>query len=124
MVDPSEQHFIDFPTFRAKIRQALNASIRSTRTTTTFALILELVAALVAISNFFYVILLTSSFQADWFDFLEFPLGFGITMLGVFDLVARFNLCKSFCLFAPTTRLSGTFDGLATLAAIVSCKGE
>lgn len=122
ILDPTGQRIIDFPTFRTKIRQALNTSIRSTPSKTPFAFLIELVAALVAVSNFIYVILLTSEFEADWFDFITFPAGFLITLLGVLELLVRFNPFRILD-YAPTTRLNSTFDGLAAVAATISCYG-
>ena len=123
IVNPSNQNAIDFPTFRNKIRQALNASIRTARSTTSFAMGVELIAVLVAVVNFLYVILLTSNFQADWFDAVAISAGSAITLLGLLELVIRFNPLRV-PNFAPITRLNGTFDGLALLAALVSCAGE
>ena len=66
---------VDFPTFRTKIRQALNASIRTARIASPLAMSIELTAVVVAVVNFVYVILLTSSFSTWWFDAIELELG-------------------------------------------------
>lgn len=122
IVDPTNQQLIDYPTFRTKIRQALNASIRTARTATNFAMGVELIAVLVAVVNFVYVILLTSEFQADWFDAVTVSAGSAITILGLLELVIRFNPLR-IPNFASITRLNPTFDGLALLGALVSCIG-
>lgn len=114
---------IDYATFRTKIRQALNASIRTARSDTTFAMFIELIAAFVAIVNFLYVILLTSQFEAAWFDSLAETIGTLITFLGLFELIARFNPMR-LPNFTPITRLNETFDGLAGIAGFVSCIGK
>ena len=122
IVDPADNRVIDYPTFRTKIQQSLSASVRSTPSRNLFAYVVEITAAVVAVTNFVYVILLTSEFQAHWFDIITLPAGFTITMLGVFELVARANPCNLYR-FTPTTKLDATFDGLAALAAAVSCWG-
>jgi hypothetical protein len=122
ILDPSDQHAIDYPTFRTKIRQALNASIRTARSNTSFAMMVELVAVLVAAVNFVYVILLTSSFSAGWFDSIMLSAGSAITFLGMFELVIRFNPTR-IANFTPITRLNPTFDGLALVGALVSGYG-
>lgn len=122
IVDPTNQQVIDYPTFRTKIRQALNASIRSTRTASVLPVIVELVASFVAVTNCLYVILLSSSFNMEWFNTIVFPAGCIITGLGAFELVARFGHVRIFQ-FTPITRLNATFDGLAAMAAVISCFG-
>jgi hypothetical protein len=122
-VDPSTQHAIDYPTFRTKIRQALNASIRTARSTSSFAMRVELIAVLVAVLNFIYVILFTSEFQADWFDAVTVSTGSAITLLGLLELVIRFNPLR-IPNFTPITRLNATFDGIALIASFVSCIGR
>eukprot|EP00543_Licmophora_paradoxa_P009629 CAMPEP_0202478286 /NCGR_PEP_ID=MMETSP1360-20130828/94381_1 /ASSEMBLY_ACC=CAM_ASM_000848 /TAXON_ID=515479 /ORGANISM="Licmophora paradoxa, Strain CCMP2313" /LENGTH=456 /DNA_ID=CAMNT_0049105563 /DNA_START=1162 /DNA_END=2532 /DNA_ORIENTATION=+ len=104
------------------MRQALNSSVRATPTKSSFAFCIEVIAAVVAVSNFVYVILLTSEFQADWFDIVTFPAGVLITLLGVFELLVRFNPFHLLG-YTPSTRLNSAFDGLATLAAFISCYG-
>jgi hypothetical protein len=121
-VDPSNQHIIDYPTFRTKIRQALNASIRTSRNASNFAMGVELIAVLVAVVNFIYVMLLASELKADWFDAIAASTGSIITLLGLLELVIRFNPLR-IPNFAPITRLNGVFDGLALTAALVSCIG-
>ena len=123
IVDPSNQQLIDYPTFRTKIRQALNASIRTSRSSSGFAMAVELIAVLVALTNFVYVILLASEFEATWFDETAAAAGSVITLLGLLELVIRFNPLRV-PNFAPITRLNGTFDGLALIGALVSCVGE
>jgi hypothetical protein len=122
ILDPSNQHVIDYPSFRTKIRQALNASIRTARTATSFAMGVELIAVFVAVVNFVYVILLSSEFQAAWFDAVAVSTGCAITLLGLLELVIRFNPLR-IPNFAPITRLNATFDGLALVGALVSCIG-
>ena len=123
IVDPTNQEVIDYPTFRTKIRQALNASIRTARTASSFAMAVELVAVLVALTNFAYVLLLASEYEAAWFDEIAAAAGTVITLLGLLELVIRFNPLRV-PNFAPITRLNGTFDGLALIAALISCAGK
>ena len=113
---------VDYPTFRSKIKQALNASIRTTRIASPLALSIELTAVIVAMVNFVYVILLTSSFNAGWFVAIELQLGALITIVGVAELLLRTNPLRVQN-FTPMTRFNGTFDGLAILAALTSCFG-
>ena len=122
ILDPSDQHAIDYPTFRTKIRQALNASIRTARSNTNFAMMIELIAAIVAVVNFVYIIVLTSSFSAGWLDSIILSIGSAITVLGTFELVVRFNPTR-IANFTPITRLNPTFDGLALVGALVSGYG-
>jgi two pore calcium channel protein len=122
IVDPSNQHIIGYDAFRTKIRQALNASIRTARAATNLAMGVELIAVLVAVSNFLYVILVTAEWDQPWFDSIEAILGSIITLLGLLELVVRFNPLRVQN-FAPITRLNFFFDGLALVAAVVSFVG-
>lgn len=122
IVDPSNQNIVDYPSFRVKIRQALNASIRTARMATSFAMAVELIAAVVAVSNAIYVLMVTSEWDADWFESAHVVLGSVITLLGLLELLVRFNPLR-FQHFAPITRLNIFFDGSALVAALVSCIG-
>jgi len=122
IVDPSNQKKIDYPSFRTKIRQALNASIRSTRTASTFSVIIELMASIVAVANCAYVVMFSSIFDPKWFETITFPVGCILTVLGAFELLTRLGHVKLFH-FTPITRLNTTFDGLAAVAAIISFQG-
>lgn len=122
ILDPSSQGTVDYVTFRTKIRQALNASIRTARNASNLAMSVELIAVLVAISNFVYVMLVSSPFSADWFDSIQEEIGGFITLLAAFELLIRFNPLR-IPDFTPLTRLNATFDGTALFAALVSCTG-
>lgn len=123
LVDPLDQRLIDYSTFRTKIRRALNASIRSTPSDSSFAFSIELLAGFVALVNFAYVMLLTSVFEATWFDVMTLPLGCAITFLALLELFIRVNPFKFLPDYNPITRLNGTFDGLALVAGVVSLSG-
>jgi hypothetical protein len=58
--DTTKDSDVDYSTFRTKIRQALNASIRTARIASPLAMSVELTAVVVAVVNFIYVILFTS----------------------------------------------------------------
>jgi hypothetical protein len=120
IVDPSGSNCIDYHAFRTKIPQSLIASVRSTPSRNLFSNCMEVIGAVVAVTNFVYVVLLTSQFQAHWFDVITLPAGFAITLLGLCELIVRLNP-RNFFRFTPTDRLNVTFDGLAALAALVSC---
>jgi hypothetical protein len=122
IVDPSNQKIVDFATFRTKVRQALNASVRTARSATTLALSVELVAVAVAIVNFIYVILVSSAFNVHWFNESQQMLGSLITVVATFELLIRFNPLR-IPDFTPLTRLNATFDGLALMGAVVSTVG-
>ena len=122
IVDPSDQKVVDYATFRTKIRQALNASIRTARNASTLAMSIELIAVFVAIVNFIYVILVSSAFDKQWFNATQEIVGGTITLIAAFELLIRFNPLRVPD-FTPLTRLNATFDGLALLGATVSCSG-
>eukprot|EP00934_Nitzschia_sp_Nitz4_P007132 Nitzschia sp. Nitz4//scaffold69_size99277//19473//23043//NITZ4_004622-RA/size99277-augustus-gene-0.1-mRNA-1//1//CDS//3329556682//7122//frame0 len=122
IVDPRDQHAIDYQTFRTRIRQALNASIRTTRSNSGFAMGIELIAALVAVVNCIYVILLTTDLSPAWFNSTTVLLGGVITFFGLFELIVRFNPTR-IPNFAPITRLNPTFDGLALMGGLISAFG-
>src|SRR6056300_2114744 len=122
IVNPDGVQVIDYPTFRTKIRQALNASIRTSSSASSFAMGVELIAVFVAIANFVYVIVMTSEFDTSWFDTVAVHVGSALTLLGLLELVIRFNPLR-IPNFAPLTRLNTTFDGLALVAALVSMVG-
>ena len=114
---------MDFSTFRTKIRQALNASVRTARIASPLAISIELTAVIVAVLNFLYVIMLSSSFSTWWFDAISLKLGAFIALAGLAELVMRTNPMRM-PNFTPMTRFNGTFDGLAMVAALVSCVGK
>ena len=116
----TEKPNVDFLTFRTKIRQALNASIRTARIASPLSMSVELTAVVVAVVNFVYVILFTS--DAPWFDAMELQLGGIITVAGLAELLMRTNPLRV-PNFTPMTRFNATFDGLAMVAAGISCIG-
>jgi hypothetical protein len=122
IVDPFGENVIDYPTFRAKIRAALNASVRTSRASTKFALGVELIAIAVALLNFMYVLAVTSKLDFVLLDKCQVVLGGALTLLGIFELTVRCNPLR-FQHFAPITRLNPFFDGLALVAALLSCLG-
>lgn len=77
---------------------------------------------LVALSNFIYVILVTSEWDQPWFAAVEVVVGSIITLIGLLELLIRFNPLR-IQNFAPITRLNAFFDGVALTAALVSCFG-
>jgi Ion transport protein len=122
IVDPSSQGTVDYTTFRTKIRQALNASIRTVRNASKLAMSVELIAAFVAITNFIYVILVSTEANADWFAAIQVELGCFITLIAAFELTVRFNPLRIPDL-TPLTRLNSLFDGSALVAAFISAYG-
>lgn len=108
LVDPFDQRLIDYSTFRTKIRRALNASIRSTPSDSSFAFSIEFLAGFVAVANFAYVMLLTSILEAKWFNGITFPLGCAITFLALAELLIRVNPFKFLPDYNPITRLNGS----------------
>lgn len=119
--ETSDDNDLDYATFRTKIRQALNASIRTARIASPLSMSIELTAVVVAITNFFYVILLTSSFSG--FDMYQLQIGSVITIAGVVELIMRTNPLHVQN-FTPMTRFDTAFDGLAMVAATISCSGR
>ena len=122
ILDPNSQRFLDFATYMSKIRMTLGASIRTTPSRSNFAYLVEAVAAFVAFANFVYIILYTSEFSVAWFNNSAFFIGTFLTLLSVFELVARINPFK-LLKYTPTTHLQTTFDGIAILASAVSLWG-
>jgi hypothetical protein len=114
---------MDYPTFRHKIRQALNASIRTPRNASTAAMAVELLAVVVAVINFVYVLMVSSQFDKTWFDErAQSIVGCVITLVASSELLIRFNPLR-IADFTPLTRLNATFDGLALAGALISAVG-
>ena len=113
---------LDYPHYRHGIQQVLNASIRAAPTRSLLAHTVEFTAALVAVVNLVYILLLSSSFQSTLFEQITIPVGYVITLLGLFELVVRIDPFGVLH-FTPVTKLNATFDGIAALAAIVSLYG-
>ena len=122
IVDPSNEHIIDYPTFRTRIRRALNSSVRTARTATPLSMGVEVIAVFVAATNFIYVTGKTFDSGQDFWDIPYGYVGFVITFLGLLELTVRFNPLK-IPNFAPITRLDVFFDGMALVAALISCYG-
>jgi hypothetical protein len=119
IVDPSHQGMVDFTSFRTKIRQALNASVRTARNASILAMSVELVAVTMAVVNFIYVMLVSSPFSQSWFVNVQLDVGCLITLMGAFELLIRFNPLRVHD-FTPLTRINVAFDGSALLAAFIS----
>jgi len=107
---------------QTKIRQALNASIRTARTASTLTMGVELLAVIVAVVNFVYVVLVSASFNNEGFNDMQEPIGCAFTVVAALELVVRFNPLRIND-FTPLTRLNTTFDGLALAAALISSIG-
>ena len=122
IVDPAGQGAVDYTTFRTKIRQALNASIRTARNASGLAMSVELIAAVVAVTNFIYVLLVSSEFNPQWFATIQVVVGSVITLVAAAELLIRFNPFR-IPDFTPLARLNATFDGSAAVAAVVSLVG-
>jgi len=122
IVEPDSDGYIDYKTFRMKVPKALRTSLMSTRPTTIFSLALELLAFAVAVSNLVYVIMVSSSFKAHWWNSVMMPVGSLIALLGIIELILRCDFLKIFGVASPT-RLDGTFDGLAAFAGALSLYG-
>lgn len=122
IMDPVNEGSLDFSTFRIRIRQALNASIRNARITSRFGVLLELWGITVAIVNFVYVVLVTSVFNWGWFSSNQQTIGTVVTIAATLETLARLNPTKILP-FSPISRLNPTFDGLASVAAAVSLFG-
>eukprot|EP00536_Pseudo-nitzschia_multiseries_P010321 jgi/Psemu1/202884/e_gw1.309.2.1 len=122
IVDPTNETIIDYPTFRNKIRRALNSSVRTARTATPLAMGVEFIAVFVAGANFIYVTGKTLAGGEDFWYVSNGYVGSVITLLGFLELTIRFNPLKV-PNFAPITRLDVFFDGIALLAALISCYG-
>jgi len=122
IVDPSNEHIIDYPAFRNKIRRALNSSVRTARTATPLAMCVEFIAVFVAATNFIYVTAKNLDRGKDFWVISYGYVGFVISFLGLLELTIRFNPLK-IPNFAPITRLDVFFDGMALIAAFVSCYG-
>ena len=123
IVDPARTNAIDYTSFRVRIQQALSASVRAAPLPRNpISLFVEVLGAFVAIINFSYVILLSSLCQPSWFDTILLPAGYTITLLGLLELLARVNPWVLIRL-SQTNKLNLIFDGLAALAAVVSCCG-
>ena len=113
---------LNFVQYRQQIHQVLNSSIRSAPKKNGIAYAVEIIAAIVAIFNLVYIILLSSILHLDWFDGIRLPLGFVITILGCFELTIRINPFGALR-FTPLTKLNPTFDGIAAVAAGISIYG-
>jgi hypothetical protein len=122
IVDPSNEHITDYPTFRTKIRRALNSSVRTARTATPLSMGIEFIAVFVAATNFIYVTGKTLYGEKESWYIPYGYIGFVISFLGILELTIRFNPLKV-PNFAPITRLDVFFDGMALIAALVSCFG-
>ncbi|GAX18682.1 hypothetical protein FisN_10Hh105 [Fistulifera solaris] len=122
IVAASDQKYIDYATFHAKIRKALNASIRTTRTASTLAMTIELAAVLVSMINFVFVIVISSRFHDRSLSITAILMGLGITFAAGAELVIRFNPFR-IPDFTPLTRMDTAFDGIALVAASVSFFG-
>lgn len=121
ILDPREKRKLDYSSFRTKIREALNVRIRTTRQNSFYESSVETLSVVVTAVNFVYVIL-TSQFQANWFDSYAFVVGALITSGVVVELVVRCNFMKM--TYLPMTRLNAVFDILALIGAVVSLHGK
>lgn len=121
LVDTTEACSMNYNAFRTKISKALNSSIRSARKASIFASGIEILSVLVTIVNFLFVTLLTSRYQAEWFNASMVMVGSLITVFCIVELAMRCNICT--LTYYPMTRLNAVFDSFAGIGALVSCYG-
>lgn len=121
LVDPTESCSMGYSTFRSKLSDALNSSIRSARKTSIVESGIEMLSVIVTMVNFLFVTLLTSRYQAEWFNASMVTIGSLITICCMAELAMRFNICT--LTYYPMTRLNAVFDTFAAIGAFVSCYG-
>lgn len=121
LVDPMKTLSLDYSTFRTSMREALNSTVRSARSTSNFTNTVEMLSVVVTGINFLFVILLNSNFQATWFHATTAGVGSLITFFCLLELGMRCNICTM--TYYPMTRLNAVFDGFAALGAVISCLG-
>ena len=121
LVDQMKTLSLDYSTFRTSVREALNSTVRSARTTSFFTNAVEMLSVLVTGVNFLFVILLNSNLQATWFHATTVGVGSLITCFCVLELLMRCNILTM--TYYPMTRLNAVFDGFAALGAMISCLG-
>lgn len=121
LVDPTKSLSLDYSTFRTSMREALGLTVRSARSTSLFTSAVEMLSVLVTGINFLFVILLTSNFQATWFNATSVGVGSLITFFCLLELGMRCNIWTM--TYYPMTRLNAVFDGFAAIGALLSCYG-
>ena len=121
LVNPAKKQSFHYPAFRMAIRDALDASVRTSTKVGSFGQIVEILAVLVVCANFIFVSLLTSSrFQAGWLLDSVLAIGSLITLFGIVELGIRVNIWTA---TYHMTKLNLIFDGFAVIGALISCYG-
>ena len=122
--DRSNKHNIDFTEFRSRILQALNSSVRTTRTHSTEGMAVELLSITVSIVNFLYVMIFASRMRPrEESTDSEFIIGSVITLLTLCEVSLRYNPWQFSNRINPITRLNAVLDGMGCLGGIVSFCG-
>jgi len=120
----SNKHKIDFDEFRTRIHQALNSSVRATRTHSALGMAVEFLSISVSIVNFVYVMIFASqSHPHEKRTKSEFSIGSVITLLTLCEVSLRYNPWKFSNRINPITRLNAVLDGMGCLGGIVSFFG-
>lgn len=121
LINPSKKRFIGYNDFRTTLREALQFSVRSTRKASIFGNGIEMVSIVVTVVNFLFVALLTSRYQAEWFNASMVTIGSLITVSCFAELAMRFNFCT--LTYYPMARLNAVFDSFAAIGAMLSFFG-
>jgi hypothetical protein len=77
----------------------------------------------VAVLNVFYVILVTSTFEAVRFEVSEVAVGSLITFLALLEVTVRYKPLHVAFWVNPITRLNAVLDGTALFGGLVSLVG-
>jgi len=122
VVDPTSEGVLSYNTFRIRVPQALQISLRSSYERDAFVGIIEKFSMSVAILNCLFVVLLSSSLKTSWLEMNIYFIGSIITAMSFSEITMRLNPWKIFNKL-PKARLSPTFDVLSIISVLISGMG-
>jgi len=122
VVDPTTEGMLSYNTFRIRVPQALQISLRSPYARSAFVALVEQFSVAVALINIVFVVLVSSAFDSSWLEAYMLPVGGVITLLSLSELVLRLNPWKLFS-GMPKARWSPTFDVISILSVLISLIG-
>lgn len=123
LVNPAKKQWFNYPAFRTGIRDALDASVRTSTKIASFGKLLEVLSVSVAFANFLFVTLLTSSsVQAGSLSDNALVIGSLISLLGIVELGMRGSILWT-TTYHNLTKLDVIFHSFAAIGALISCYG-
>ena len=122
IIDPSGVGIVDFDSFREKVPLVLNMSLRHSPSDGSLAILYKCYSTFVAVANMSFVVLLASEMKTFWLDKYRYGVSSVLLVLCMIETLFRSSFCYGVLGFR-IARMNRAFDGIAVIAAVISCYG-